>query len=315
LARLPALINAYAKLDGRDFVTIQHIARTIREDGFIPTTKRGSGASTMSEREVVNLILGANGAENAREAGDAIKRLRRLMNFGPIPQPDESKGLNHAEEYIRFGSPEERLAEVQRRWGHTVWRDLIPIKYFGDACEWLVRNAASIDAEMTEIRRAAILEDLTQRGDPSCTKIASGNDPEWEECVADWDRIITVKLTITHDEAFFECSAPGLMAASPSNLDGFPNIRLSYSSGRDDDGPLRHRRVSIAIDFHVIRELSLLVAPGASRRELLVEARARIASWSPASWALPLPEKRPWHSGRTVVIRRPSEPANSGEEE
>jgi hypothetical protein len=78
MAKLPALVDAIAEVDGRDRATIDHVARIIREAGYIPTTKRGSGASEMTAREAANLLLALNGADAPKEGPLAIDRFRSL---------------------------------------------------------------------------------------------------------------------------------------------------------------------------------------------------------------------------------------------
>lgn len=78
MSKLPALVSALAECDGRPRETLEHIARVVREAGYIPTTKRGSGAAEMTSREIANLILGANGADSPKDAPLAIDRFRSL---------------------------------------------------------------------------------------------------------------------------------------------------------------------------------------------------------------------------------------------
>ncbi len=76
MARLPALVTEYARLDGRPRKTIDWYARLAREAGKLPTIKRGLGAAHMGVREAVNLILACNGAEDPKEGADAVDRFR-----------------------------------------------------------------------------------------------------------------------------------------------------------------------------------------------------------------------------------------------
>ncbi|WP_281805363.1 hypothetical protein [Methylocystis echinoides] len=78
MAKLPALVDAIAEVDGRDRATIDHVARVIREAGYIPTTKRGSGASEMTAREAANLLLALKGADAPKDGPLAIDRFRSL---------------------------------------------------------------------------------------------------------------------------------------------------------------------------------------------------------------------------------------------
>jgi hypothetical protein len=78
MAKLPALISTLSQHDERDRSTLEHIARTIREAGHIPTTKRGIGASGMTTEAAANLFLGLNGCEAPKDAAQAVERFRSL---------------------------------------------------------------------------------------------------------------------------------------------------------------------------------------------------------------------------------------------
>lgn len=78
MAKLPALVTALAEVDGRERQAVEHIGRTIRERGYIPTGKRGGGAAEMTAREAANLIMALNGADLPKEAPVAIDRFRSL---------------------------------------------------------------------------------------------------------------------------------------------------------------------------------------------------------------------------------------------
>ena len=78
MAKLPALISALSQHDERDRSTLEHVARTIREEGYIPTTKRGAGASGMTTEAAANLFLALNGCDAPKDASRAIERFRSL---------------------------------------------------------------------------------------------------------------------------------------------------------------------------------------------------------------------------------------------
>ncbi|WP_020187872.1 hypothetical protein [Methylopila sp. 73B] len=84
MATLPVLVTEMAKVDGRDRPTIDHIARTIRETGYISTGKRGGGASHVSVAEAVNLLIALNGADTPKDAALAIDRFRSLQQMTEI---------------------------------------------------------------------------------------------------------------------------------------------------------------------------------------------------------------------------------------
>lgn len=113
MAKLPALVSALNRHDGRDRATLDHIARVIREAGYIPTTKRGSGASEMTAREAANLFLGANGADTPREAPLAIDRFRSLMRFDAWSREehDVPQVLRDIKAATTFGEALERLID------------------------------------------------------------------------------------------------------------------------------------------------------------------------------------------------------------
>lgn len=81
MAKLPSLVTALSEVDGRDRKAVDHIGRTIREAGYIPTGKRGSGAADMAEREAANLIIALNGSDTPKDTPIAIDRFRSLKQF------------------------------------------------------------------------------------------------------------------------------------------------------------------------------------------------------------------------------------------
>ena len=258
LARLPALLDKYQKLDGRDYSVLQNLARTIREAGFIPTTKRGSGASLMSEREVVNLILGVNGSDTAMDAPEAVRRLRGLE-----PYEAEIPGFDYGIDKNGWQNPE-AITEALHRLRASMWAPLIDLRLrFGDACEWLVHNAPAIDAEMTRLNLARIARDAAagrkHYPEEDLEMLAGGLViPERvAESAAQWrHKGTSFKLTIAYDEAAFEAIAPW--------ADDFTSLRIRYSKGGDHEEwerSNRPRRAYVEIDFRILHELALLVAP------------------------------------------------------
>ena len=55
--KLPGLVAAVTKVDGRPEATINHIARQVREAGFIPGGKRGHGGPDMGYMEAAHLLV------------------------------------------------------------------------------------------------------------------------------------------------------------------------------------------------------------------------------------------------------------------
>lgn len=114
MSKLPALVSALAKCDGRPRQTLDHIARVIREAGYIATTKRGSGAAEMTGRDAANLILGINGADIPREAPIAIDRFRSLTLEYAWAFPDLVRPLDTFKQISsskNFGEALERLID------------------------------------------------------------------------------------------------------------------------------------------------------------------------------------------------------------
>ena len=111
MAKLPALVTALAEVDGRDHATIDYYARVIREAGYIPTTKRGSGAAEMTAREAANLLIALCGTDSPKDAPLAIDRFRTLVrDYGwTRPKGTELPGLQAAAESTTFGEALEHL--------------------------------------------------------------------------------------------------------------------------------------------------------------------------------------------------------------
>lgn len=117
MAKLPALVTAAAEVDRHDRATVDHYARVIREAGYIPTTKRGSGAAEMTAREAANLLIALCGADAPKDAPLAIDRFRSLANNSPPGVPgggllEMAKPVFEAVvESATFGEALERLIE------------------------------------------------------------------------------------------------------------------------------------------------------------------------------------------------------------
>jgi hypothetical protein len=119
MAKLPALISALDLTSQRERSTIEHIARVIREAGFIPTTKRGPGASDMGGREATNLLLAVAASDLPKDAPLTVDSLRNMKAAWKI-YPDD-------------GLPD-------------VVAGVHEAKNFGEAIEALIANAAKIAA-------------------------------------------------------------------------------------------------------------------------------------------------------------------------
>jgi hypothetical protein len=131
MAKLPALISAMVSVDGRDREAIDHIGRTIREGGYIPTGKRGGGAAEMTAKEAANLILGLYGADGAKDAGLAIDRFRSLQQFAELGK--FKWGSEQRERYETYPEP------IQ---------DVMDAPTFGEALEALVSGVPMLCASL-----------------------------------------------------------------------------------------------------------------------------------------------------------------------
>lgn len=103
MAKLPALVRALQKVDGREIKSIEHIARVTRENGYIPTGKRGSGASDMDSTAAANLLIALNSAENPKDVPLSIDRVRSYEVFAPDPVEGRPEVLRHVAEAANFG--------------------------------------------------------------------------------------------------------------------------------------------------------------------------------------------------------------------
>lgn len=135
MAKLPSLVTALAEMDGRDRQSVEHIGRTIREAGYIPTGKRGSGAAEMTEREAANFIIALNGADTPKECPLAIDRFRSLRQFYKGTSKDFRDYVDSFE-----GQPEAMQAVADSR-------------TFGEALEGLIDGVPSLAASFLQFAR------------------------------------------------------------------------------------------------------------------------------------------------------------------
>lgn len=126
MAKLPALVTALAEVDGRDRKSVEHIGRTIREAGYIPTGKRGSGASEMTAREAANFLIALNGADTPKDGPLAIDRFRSLRQFYGGASKDFRAYVDSFE-----GQPE-------------AMQDVADCRTFGEALESLVAGVPTL---------------------------------------------------------------------------------------------------------------------------------------------------------------------------
>ncbi|MCC7046733.1 MAG: hypothetical protein IT562_08490 [Alphaproteobacteria bacterium] len=112
MSKLPALVSALSDCDERGRSTIEHIARVVREAGFIPTTKRGAGAAEMTIREAANLLIAANASETPKEAAMVITPYRALTPLHHRSSDDALPILSEILTAQNFGVALERLIEL-----------------------------------------------------------------------------------------------------------------------------------------------------------------------------------------------------------
>jgi hypothetical protein len=117
MATLPALVSALAEMDDREFATVQHVGRTLREMGLIPTGKRGAGATAMGVTAAANLLIALNAGDAPKEAAATVPQFRSLKKY-----PGVSKS---------FEFPD-------------VWGEIEAAKTFGEALEVLITNALGV---------------------------------------------------------------------------------------------------------------------------------------------------------------------------
>jgi hypothetical protein len=87
MARLPTLVRCLAECDGREVATVDHWARTVREHGYIETTKRGAGASNVTTSDAAKLLIALNCAPTAAEACRSLPSFLLLAPAEPAGRP------------------------------------------------------------------------------------------------------------------------------------------------------------------------------------------------------------------------------------
>jgi hypothetical protein len=130
MAKLPALVTALAEVDGRERKTVEHIARTIRERGYITTGKRGGGANEKTPHEAANLLIALNGADTPKEGPIAIDRFRSLRQYFRGTSKDIRERLAG---YDNFPKP---------------IRDVMDVHTFGEALDALIEGVPELVAAL-----------------------------------------------------------------------------------------------------------------------------------------------------------------------
>lgn len=139
MAKLPALVTEVAKIDGRPRETVEHIARVIRERGYIATGKRGGGAAEMTIRDAANLLLALNGADVPKDGPLAIDRFRSLLQFVTMPPGKGSR--------TQLG--------LYESYPNTI-RDILNVRTFGEAMDSLIENVPGMVASFRQYHHRKI---------------------------------------------------------------------------------------------------------------------------------------------------------------
>ena len=79
MTTLSQLVTAISTVEGIDAERVAAIARSVRENGLIRTSGRGTSAAQMSEQDAANLLIATNTAETARAAPAAVLEYRALQ--------------------------------------------------------------------------------------------------------------------------------------------------------------------------------------------------------------------------------------------
>lgn len=217
MAKLPALVSALAEADGRERPTIDHIARVIREAGYIPTGKRGVGAAEMDIRSAANLLIASAVSEVPKDSPTEIDRFRSLRKHTSSWEGDttvDADGTYRVDVNGLPPSPFDRIVEQNN---------------FGAAFEELIEA-------VPELRDA-----LIRYGDAAY----KGHGKEFLELGSFG---IQVKFQKYHAEIeFFVTVAEGRSSV----------IHITYAMDGNRPWEFygkqqNHRRVDVTIDFHLL---------------------------------------------------------------
>lgn len=132
MARLPALVDAFTAHDPRGRPTIAHIARQLRNDGEIESTRRGAGGAQMTFRDAATLLIGACGDINPAGAVKTVKQMRVFTldaadDLATMQQEDLPEHLTWLGDAQNFGDVVEAMiarAPDLEMWGReyvTFW--------------------------------------------------------------------------------------------------------------------------------------------------------------------------------------------------
>lgn len=132
MAKLPALVSVITEFDGRERKAVAHIARTIRERGYITTGKRGGGADEKTPHEAANLLIALNGADTPKGGPLAIDRFRSLQQSFRGTSKDIHE---HLAGYEDFPKP---------------IRDVMDVHTFGEAFDALIEGVPDLVASLRQ---------------------------------------------------------------------------------------------------------------------------------------------------------------------
>ena len=100
MAKLPDLVSTLAARDERDPTTLEQFGRLLREDGVLPQSKRGFGASHMTAANAADLFMAVNGCSHPKDGPETVKRFRALR-------------LEARQVVVSEGSPFEAVAQAE----------------------------------------------------------------------------------------------------------------------------------------------------------------------------------------------------------
>lgn len=136
MARLPTLVEALSREDGRGRATIAHVARRLRDTGHIISSKRGVGGALMTMRDASTLLMGCYADLSPHGAPEAVERAQALQ---PLP-------------YTAFDK--DKLAELPAELAFLKRR-----MSFFDSVTALMENAPALEVWFNNNKRAWALPD------------------------------------------------------------------------------------------------------------------------------------------------------------
>lgn len=142
MAKLPSLVSAFPQVDGRERATIEHVARYIRERGYITTGKRGNGAADMTPHEAANLLIALNCADAPKDAPTEIDRFRSLRQWYVV-----GRGTMANEQLERYDSYPLPI------------RDVFDTHTFGEGLDALIEGVPDLVASLQQYAVEAYGED------------------------------------------------------------------------------------------------------------------------------------------------------------